>query len=301
MLNNLISDLYPSIFHYLNVKELNIFRGLSKYLKQFCYFFNLIDWSDEIDWSEIKIILSNEDYTPENIRKHNIHNWYKILKNQRQESSQLNCPKLTWRHRSVRFTRKIIQRFYYRKKILQKIVSHSYNVLGSVTQDSLVELSCYRTTNLLTWSICDVHHQLLAKIKICSLFKRKEQTFEILRPNNKLWFKIKYLFTIRQPRSFEIYDFESLPWENSENMEQDLFLTNRKCYELAYSDQSRTYYCLKFNHIKPNKPSIKNCSILYRNKHLYEFGKKDHYFLYGYRQPFHGLYAFILSCCQILA
>ena len=75
MLNNLISDLYLYIFQYLNVKELTLCRQLSKYLKQFCYFFSLIDWSAEIDWSQTKISLSDEDYTPEKIQEHNIHNW----------------------------------------------------------------------------------------------------------------------------------------------------------------------------------------------------------------------------------
>ena len=84
MLDNFISDLYLSIFKYLNIKELNIFRCLSKYLKQFCSFLLLVDWSSKIDWSEIKILLSDNDYTPQKIREHNIHNWYKILKHQRQ-------------------------------------------------------------------------------------------------------------------------------------------------------------------------------------------------------------------------
>ena len=155
MLNNLISDLYLYIFQYLNVKELTLCRQLSKYLKQFCYFFSLIDWSAEIDWSQTKISLSDEDYTPEKIQEHNIHNWYKILKHQRQEVLLLGSPRFTWRHRSKNFTKKIIQRTYYNKRILRKITSHFSEGWELLTQDSPVDLYCCRSFNLLTWNIYD--------------------------------------------------------------------------------------------------------------------------------------------------
>lgn len=300
MLNNLISDLYLYIFQYLNVKELTLCRQLSKYLKQFCYFFSLIDWSAEIDWSQTKISLSDEDYTPEKIQEHNIHNWYKILKHQRQEVLLLGSPRFTWRHRSKNFTKKIIQRTYYNKRILRKITSHFSEGWELLTQDSPVDLYCCRSFNLLTWNIYDCHHQLLAKIKFTSNLLKKEQIFNILRPNNKIWFKIKYSFRYRQPRAFRIYDFKSLPWENSENIEKDLFLSNNNSYDTGRNEEYGGYYRLKFYYIRPNRPSTKNCSIFYQEKYIYEFGRKDDFFVYGYQQPFHGLYAFIVSCCQIL-
>lgn len=300
MLNNLISDLYLYIFQYLNVKELTLCRQLSKYLKQFCYFFSLIDWSAEIDWSQTKISLSDEDYTPEKIQEHNIHNWYKILKYQRQEVLLLGTPKFTWRHRSKNFTQKIIQRIYYNKKILRKIVSKSSHGWEVLTQHSPIDLYCCRSIYPLDWNIYDCYNRLLAKIKLSSNLFKKEQNIKIIRTNNKIWFRIKYIFKNKQPCSFQVYNFESFPWENSEDIEKDLFLSNNNSYDIGQDEQNSGYYRLKFYHIKPNRPSTKNCSIYHQDKHLYEFGRKDDHFVYGYQHPFHGLYAFILSCCQIL-
>lgn len=302
MLDNFISDLYLSIFQYLNVKELNIFRCLSNYLKQFCSFMLLIDWSSEIDWSKIEILLSDSDYTPERIREHNIHNWYKILKNQRHESSLFKSSEFSWRRRSTFFSKKILQRIYYPKtKIIKKIVSRSSIGWELLSYDSPVELSCCRSLNLKIWNIYDGDSKLLAKIKYSPQFFGKEQFFYILRPNNDNWFKIKYRFSYKLPRSFYIYDFKSLPWENSNNSEQKLTLSNNGGYDIVDTEENGRQYCLKFKYIKPNQASCKNCSIEKEEKCIYEFGRKDNYYIYGYQQPLHGLYAFALSCCHFLS
>ena len=167
MLDNFISDLYLSILQYLNVKELNIFRCLSKYLKQFCSFLLLVDWSTKINWSEIKILLSDNDYTPEKIKEHNIHNWYKILKHQRHESSIYKSSIFSWRRRTLFFSKRVLQRIYYPKtKIIKKIVSRSSIGWELLSYDSPVELSCCRSLNLKKWNIYDGHSKLLAKIKV---------------------------------------------------------------------------------------------------------------------------------------
>ena len=180
MLDNFISDLYPSVFQYLNVKELNIFRRLSKYLKQFCYFFSLIDWSSEIDWSQLKISLSDNNPTSKQLQEHNIHNWYRILKHQRQESSLLDSPKETWRSRSSNFQIKLLQRMYYPTKILRKIVSRVSTGWELTSLDSPIEFYCTRSVNIKDWNIYDHHHTFLAKIKTSSSLRLKEQYFFIL-------------------------------------------------------------------------------------------------------------------------
>ena len=302
MLDNFISDLYLSILQYLNVKELNIFRCLSKYLKQFCSFLLLVDWSSKINWSEIKILLSDNDYTPQKIREHNIHNWYKILKHQRQESSVYKSSIFSWRRRSPFFSKRVLQRIYYpRTKIINKIVSRSSIGWELLSYDSPVELSCCRSLNLKKWNIYDGHSNLLAKIKYSPYSLGKEQIFYILRPNNRNWFKIKYKFTYKQPRTFKIYDFESYLWENSNLLEDKLILSNNSGYDVVDTEEYGPHYCLKFKYIKPNQPSCKNCSIDKEDKCIYEFGRKDNYYLYGYQQPLHGLYAFALSCCHFLS
>lgn len=300
MLDNLISDLYLSIFQYLSIKDLNTFRCISQYLYQFCFFFNLIDWSSKIDWSQLKITLNNQEYNQENIQKHNIHNWYKILKYQRQESPTKSTS-ISWRNRSCSIVKKIIHRQYYlKKRILRRIISHVNTDWNILSIDSPMDLYCERSSSLRYWYFYDNCHQLLAKMKIFSFILGKVKFFHILRPNNKKWFIIKYRLTAGGPRSFQLYNFESKIWENSTNLEVDLSLSNNDTYEVSRSEEYGTLYCLKYNHIRPNQASTRNCSILYKDNSIYELGKFDNNFLYAYQYPLHGLYAFILSCCQIL-
>lgn len=300
MLDNLISDLYLHVFQYLNVKELNIFRCISKYLHQYCFFFSLIDWSLKTDWCLLKVLLPQQECIPEKIREQNIHNWYKILKYQRQESSWLDSPTFTWRQRSPEFQTRILERVYYHKKILRKITSRVSNGWELLTTDSPIELYCSRSIKTLSWNVYDQYNMILAKIKFSPILMKKEQLFHILRPNNKTWFNIKYNFNNGRPRRFQIYNFESNLWENSNNLESNLELFNNNNYDLGTTKKNITFYRLKYHHIRPNQASIKNCSISFENKCIYEFGKKNNYFLYGYQSPLHGLYAFVLSCCQIL-
>lgn len=282
MIQNIIEDLYLVIFKYLNVEDLINLRILSNFINSQCQFIYLLDISSKDIKKKIKKSIT-QPFSLLKIKNHNINNWYKLNKKNNLQQE------ISWRKRTPKWQTKKITRLY-KYKYLYKIVSHNSKRYDINIDCQQLHLYCIKNIYKKTWNIYDNQNNLLAKIKINKYF------IYVTRKNNKNWFKLEFSFKSRGPRKFKIFDFDSKLWENSEHLENNLVLNNYSNYE----KQNNGYYSLKYKYLTPDTPSIKNCSVYHNDKSVYEFGKKGIDFIYCYRKPLHGLYAFVISVSQFL-
>ena len=291
MLNDLIKELLIKIFTFIPVDELLLMKLLSKYIHQNSCFNFLLD----------------KNYTSTNIN-----DWF--VKNKLKSSKNYNYQYMSWRSRSNEWITCQLQ-----KKTLNYII---YSIIAE--QDIFSKLNNNNSNNFLKctricpdkWNIFD-NDKLIARLVYQRYYSIKSMylsTFKVFRLDNSLWFEIEYFFTNGNPRKYCIRNFNSLPWENSENIEDSLILNNfynfdRQQYTSNNSlrrPKHKIRYALKFHKIRATKASCKNNVIKFQNnsdvipRNIFELGKTDTGFQYGYKAPLHGLYSFIIACTQFI-
>lgn len=290
MLHLLIYELNQNIFEFLNIDELLKIKILSKYVNTTCRF---------------DFLLNNK------CDSNNVNNWYKL----NHHLKDIVSDKLpSWRSRNKKWMTYNINRRYKYGLLVE---------INSILDNDLIdENPNYQTHSILRcirykinmWKIFD-NDNLLGKLIIKQFPNRFTTKLTMYRLCGSIWFQIEYFNTNGKPRRFCVKKFNSLPWENSENIEDNLILNNNYNFEkqriVTSNSIKRTAisyrYSLKFHNIKATQASIKNNVIDNLNtdnnnryKHIFELGKTNEGFKYGYIKPLHGLYAFIIACSQFI-